>query len=322
MNVDGTGLTQLTHSSSHDYNVAWLPDGGSASSRPAGRAARRALLRHGQRALFRMDRDGKNLSCACRRTTSMISRPRRCPTAVSTAAGNTWTGQPSPFKRCGPCTRTARGCGCLRQPRALPGEPAGGPAGAGHGPGDVYLRQPQRPDSRGGGPSQPRPPGQRPGRPWHASLRRVRAWDRPEGIGNDSCTAPSAAQPIGQEAVHRRGRRRLAVMLGEIGGRTLGLPYGAGRLGLACQRAARRCSGAKSRSPFTNSPSSARRPWRRRRCRAACRTGDAVASSGGQLGKTPDVPSTMFPPLGSEGEATVYLVDVTVVLSRTSSAAR
>jgi len=60
INADGTGLTQLTDGECHDYNVACLPDGGIAfvSTRaaivplcwttPAG-------------ALFRMDRDGKNM---------------------------------------------------------------------------------------------------------------------------------------------------------------------------------------------------------------------------------------------------------------------
>ncbi|MBM4036505.1 MAG: hypothetical protein FJ291_32615, partial [Planctomycetes bacterium] len=60
INADGTGLTQLTDGECHDYNVAWLPDGGIAfiSTRaaivplcwttPAG-------------ALYRMDRDGKNM---------------------------------------------------------------------------------------------------------------------------------------------------------------------------------------------------------------------------------------------------------------------
>lgn len=60
INADGSGLTQLTDGECHDYNVAWLPDGGIAfiSTRaaivplcwvtPAG-------------ALYRMDRDGKNM---------------------------------------------------------------------------------------------------------------------------------------------------------------------------------------------------------------------------------------------------------------------
>jgi hypothetical protein len=61
MNVDGTGLTQLTRSSSHNYNVAWLPDGGIAFLSTRGpRGAGALCWGTASGVLFRMDRDGKN----------------------------------------------------------------------------------------------------------------------------------------------------------------------------------------------------------------------------------------------------------------------
>jgi len=61
MNVDGTGLTQLTHSSSHNYNVAWLADGGIAFLSTRGpRGAGALCFGTASGVLFRMDRDGKN----------------------------------------------------------------------------------------------------------------------------------------------------------------------------------------------------------------------------------------------------------------------
>ena len=60
MNVDGTGLTQLTDGNWHDYNACWLPDGGIAFC--STRAVTFVLCFHTPSGvLYRMDRDGKNV---------------------------------------------------------------------------------------------------------------------------------------------------------------------------------------------------------------------------------------------------------------------
>ncbi|MBM4087687.1 MAG: hypothetical protein FJ272_23090, partial [Planctomycetes bacterium] len=60
MNVDGSGLTQLTDGAWHDYNACWLPDGGIAFC--STRASVFALcFTTPSGVLYRMDRDGGNV---------------------------------------------------------------------------------------------------------------------------------------------------------------------------------------------------------------------------------------------------------------------
>ena len=163
VNIDGSGLKQLTDGPWHDYNGCWLPDGGIAFL--STRAPQFAYCWHAPVGiLHRMAADGSNLvrlsanylndftPCrAGRRTADLHALGIRRPAGDS---------DPEPVDdqpgRHGPGR-------LFRQPRAVAGHVHGGPADPRHDEDHLHHDRPQRPDARGDRRGGPQPRRERPG---------------------------------------------------------------------------------------------------------------------------------------------------------------
>jgi len=107
VNMDGSGLTQLTTGPYNNLNACWLPDGGIALISDRKPAYAYCFVTTSP-VLYRMDRDGGNQK---RLSSNYLMDPRCSATGgSSTPAGNTSTGLPARFRVSGRSTPTARGC--------------------------------------------------------------------------------------------------------------------------------------------------------------------------------------------------------------------